>query len=98
MCVVDFCCPACFFLFYSVLLLIFWFSFDCIRRSGGVFTRVYVARVSFLCTVCVSPVLLPILCVSWLFLVFIFTILGFASMGDCFYGAWTPFLQVVVSV
>ena len=29
---------------------------------------------------------------------FIFTILGFASMGDCFYGAWTPFLQVVVSV
>ena len=55
LCVVDFSCPACFFLLYYDLVLIFWCWFDCIRRSVGVFTRVYVARVSFLplCAQCV---------------------------------------------
>ena len=46
----------------------------------------------------VSPVLLRILCVSWLFLVLQRITLGFDSMGDRLYSVWTPFLQRFVFV
>ena len=52
----------------------------------------------FVYTVRVFRVPLLLCCVPWLFLVFILTILGFASMGDCFYGVWMRFLQVLVFV
>ena len=74
-----------FFQFHST----FWRCFYESVRSQSAF---------FVYTVRVFRVPLLLCCVSWLFLVFIFTILGFASMGDCFYGVWTLFLQVVVSV
>ena len=43
-------------------------------------------------------ILLPILLLSWLFLVLQRITLGFDSMGDCLYGFWTTFLQVVAFV
>ena len=63
MCVVDFCCSACFFLLYSALVLIFWSSFSFLVRSVGVFMRVFVSRVSFVCPVRVFRVLLRVCCV-----------------------------------
>ena len=98
LCVVDFSCFPCFFLLYYVLVLIFWCWFDCIRRSVGVFTRVYVARMSFCVTMCVFRVLWPLLCVSLIPFVFWCILLHFASMDDYSHSVWTRFLQPVVFV
>ena len=82
MCLVDFHCSASFLLICYVLVLIFLCWFDCLGRSGGVFTRVYVTRVSFLCAVRVFRVLLPLLCVSLVPFVLYRIIMHFGSMDD----------------
>ena len=98
LCVVYFSCSACFFLLFYVLVLILWLSFDWIRRSVGVFTRVYVDRVSFLCTVrvCSNPLLLC--CLSLVHFATFSILLHFASMDLYSYSVWMRFLQVVVFV
>ena len=98
MCVVDFSCSPCFFLLYYVLVLIFWCWFDCIRRSVGVFTRVYVARMSFCVTMCVFRVLWPLLCVSLLPFVLYSIIMHFASLDYYSHSVWTRLLQLFVFV
>ena len=98
MCVVDFSCSACFLLLYYVLVLILWLSFDWIRRSGGVFTRVYVSKVCICAYMCVFRVLLPLLCVSLVRFVLYSIWLHFASMDDYSHSVWTRFLQLVVFV
>ena len=52
LCVVNFYCPACFFLLYYALGLIFWFSFSFILRSVDVFMRVW-SQSALLCIQCV---------------------------------------------
>ena len=85
MCVVDFSCSACFLLLYYVLVLIFSFSFSFILRFGGVFMRVYVARVPFLC----------IQCVFFAFLCFFVVFLGFFLCLSLLY--WVLLQWVIVS-
>ena len=92
LCVVDFSCPACFFLLHYVVVLIFWLLFDCIRRPGGVFTRVSVARMSFLCAVRVFHVLLRLCCVSLVPFVIFDILLPFASLDDYSQSVWTGLL------
>ena len=79
-CVVDFSCFACFFLLYYVLVLILWRLFDCILRSGGVFTRLYEARVCFCVYMCVFRVPLLFSCLSLVPFVLYSIIMHFASM------------------
>ena len=98
MCVVDFYFPACILFLYYVLVLIFWLSFDWIRRSVGVFTRLYVSKVCICAYMCVFRVLWPLLCVSLLPFVLYSIILHFASVDDYSQSVWTRFLQVVVFV
>ena len=98
LCVADFYCPACFLFIFYDLVLIFWCSFDWIRRSVGVFTRVYVARMSFCVYMCIFRVWLPLLCVSLISFVFYSILLHFGSMDDYSQSVWARFLQVVVFV
>ena len=98
LCVVYFSCSACFFFLYSVLVLILRVSFDCIRRSVGVFTRVYVARVSFLCPVRVCSDPLLFCCLSLVPFVIFSILLHLASMDLYSYSVWMRFLQVLVFV
>ena len=80
LCVVDFSCFPCFFLLYYVLVLIFWFPFDCIRRSVGVFMRVFVSRVSFVCPERVFRVLWRDRSLSLVPFVIFSIVMHFASM------------------
>ena len=98
LCVVDFSCPACFFLLYYDLVLIFWCWFDCIRRSVGVFTRVYVDGVSFCVSMCVFRVPLLFSCLSLLPFVLYSILLHFGSMDDYSQSVWARFLQLVVCI
>ena len=98
MCVVDFYCSACFLLLYYVLVLILWLCFSFILRFVGVFTRVYVDRVCFICAVRVFRVLLPLLCVSLIPFVILSILLHLASMDLYSYSVWIGFLQVLVFV
>ena len=89
---------ACFSLLYIIIVSVFRFCSVDLVVLAGFFMRVYVARVSFVYAVRVFGVLLPIFRFCWLFLVLQRITLGFDSMGDCLYGFWTHFLQVVVFV
>ena len=94
-CVVDFSCSACFFSLYSALVLVFRLSFSVIRRSVVVFTRLYVARVSFICAMRVFRVLLLLCCVSLVPFVIFAILLPFASLDDYSQSVWMRLLRVV---
>ena len=92
----DFSCSACFFSLYSALVLVFRLSFSVIRRSVVVFTRLYVARVSFICAMRVFRVLLLLCCVSLVPFVIFAILLPFASLDDYSQSVCTGLLRVVV--
>ena len=82
MCVVDIFCSACSFLLFYVLVLILWLSFDWIRRSGGVFTRLYVSTVCICAYMCVFRVLCRDRSLSLVPFVISSIVMHFASMDD----------------
>ena len=96
MCVADFSCSACFFLFYYALVLIFWLCLSFILRFGGVFTRVYVTRVCFICAVRVFRVLFLLCCVFVVPFVLFAILLPFASLDDYSQSVYMGLLRVVV--
>ena len=96
MCIVDFYCSACFLLICYVLVLIFWCWFDWIRRSGGVFTRVYVSKVCICAYMCVFRVSWRDRSLSLVPFVISSIVMHFASMDDYSQSVWTRLLQLVV--
>ena len=82
LCVVAFSCSACFFLLFYVLVLILWLSFNCIRRSGGVFTRVYVSKVCICAYMCVFRVSWRDRSLSLVPFVISSIVMHFASLDD----------------
>ena len=95
------CCrfyaSACFSLLYIIIVSVFRFLFGCLGRSGGVFIRVCSKSVFCVYSGCFSD-LLPILLLSWLFVVFLFTILALDSLDGRLSSVCVYFLHLVVFV